>query len=159
MKRPYFTNRGHAERECGLPKNDAGKSGMRGANLGGHIIQSRKSGGPCERGSSEILGNNETRHRWRHLAAWWHGKPKELTQGNCGSWQKLNAACRKMTHHAAMTWCRGHSHKGFDQVNVVPETRKGETFGKTCWKGPKCNNGIRIHGLTQQLWGSKQIRT
>jgi hypothetical protein len=54
--------------------------------------------------------------------------------------------------------CRGHNYKRYDHGNVVQETRKGLTFGKRHWKGPKCNNGIRDQGLRQQLRGNKRIK-
>jgi hypothetical protein len=40
-------------------------------------------------------------HGDQHLAA---RKPKELTQGDCGSQRKLPAACRKVYHHPRVAW-------------------------------------------------------
>jgi hypothetical protein len=50
----------------------------------------------------------------RHLAVGQHGQPRERTQGYCGSWMKLAAAGRKMTHHAGVALCQGDG-----QDNVV----------------------------------------
>jgi hypothetical protein len=44
------------------------------------------------------------RHRDRNLAAGHYGKPKELTQRDCGSRRKLAATCRKMSHHVRVAW-------------------------------------------------------
>jgi hypothetical protein len=57
-----------------------------------------------------------------------------------------------MTYSTKVAWRRG-----YDQDDVVQETRKGRTFGKRCWKGPECNNGIRDRGPRQQLRGNKRI--
>jgi hypothetical protein len=40
----------------------------------------------------------------RKSTAGGRGEPKELTRGNCGSWRKLSAACRKMSHRAKVVW-------------------------------------------------------
>jgi hypothetical protein len=42
------------------------------------------------------------RHRSPHLVAGRRGEPKELTRGDCGSLRKLVAACRKVSHRAAV---------------------------------------------------------
>jgi hypothetical protein len=61
-----------------------------------------------------------------------------------GSWKKLAAAHRWMSHRALPAQCKGCSHEG-------PMVKKG-------WqKCPECNNGIRNRGLREQLHlGSKK---
>jgi hypothetical protein len=54
-----------------------------------------------EEAAMTCSGAMKKRHRGRHLAAGRRGKSKELTGGNCESWRKLAAACRKMTRRAA----------------------------------------------------------
>jgi hypothetical protein len=100
-----------------------------------------------EEAAVKFLEIIKKRHRGRHLPAGRRGKPKELTRGNPGSRRKLDAACRMMIHRAAVGRHRGHSCKGFDQVNVVQETRKERTSGKRRWKAPQFFNGIRNRGL------------
>jgi hypothetical protein len=78
---------------------------------------------------------------------WYHGR----------NWPQLTAS-RRMTQNTEVARNRGHDCKRRDQDSVVQETQKGLTFGKRCWKGPECNNGIRDQGLRQQLRGSKRIK-
>jgi hypothetical protein len=42
--------------------------------------------------------------RGRKLIAERHGEPKKLNRGSCGSRKKLAAACRKVSHPAAVVW-------------------------------------------------------
>jgi hypothetical protein len=55
-----------------------------------------------EEATVKSFGAVKKRHRGQHLAAGQHGEPKELTQGDCGSRRKLDAACRKVSRHAAV---------------------------------------------------------
>jgi hypothetical protein len=54
---------------------------------------------------------NEQRkwHRSQKSTAGRRREPKELTRGNCGSRRKLAAACRKVPHHATVSWLKGNS--------------------------------------------------
>jgi hypothetical protein len=59
---------------------------------------------PKERTAVKPVGGLRKRHRGRKLAARQRGKPKELTQGDCGSGRKLVAACRKVSRLARVAW-------------------------------------------------------
>jgi hypothetical protein len=61
---------------------------------------------PKEEVTVRSSGALKKRHRDRHLAARCHGKPKELTQGDCRSQRKLAAAYRKVSRHATLAWRR-----------------------------------------------------
>jgi hypothetical protein len=74
-----------------------------------------------------------------HLALSCCQQPKKQSQSDGGSWQKLAAARRWITHCAGTVWHKGLSHEG----PVVKERWQ---------KGSECNNGIRNRGL-----GSKKI--
>jgi hypothetical protein len=62
---------------------------------------------PKEEAEVKSSGAVKKRHRGWHLAVGCHGKPKEPTQGNCGSQRKLAATSRKMTHGAGDMVARG----------------------------------------------------
>jgi hypothetical protein len=60
---------------------------------------------------------NERRkwHRGRKSTEGRCGEPKELTRGNCGSWRKLAAACRKkVSRHATVAWRKRKLQKKWD---------------------------------------------
>jgi hypothetical protein len=57
---------------------------------------------PKEHAAVNSSGIMKKWHRGRHLPAGRHEKPKELTRGDCGSQGKLAAACRKVSHCAAV---------------------------------------------------------
>jgi hypothetical protein len=61
---------------------------------------------PQEMAAVRSLGTMKKRHWDPHLAAGHCGKPEELTQGDCGSWRKLAAACRKVPCHTRVAWHR-----------------------------------------------------
>jgi hypothetical protein len=63
---------------------------------------------PMEEAAVKSLRTMKKWHRGRHLAAGRRGEPKEPNQGDCGSWRKLAAACRKVSHHAAVAWQKGN---------------------------------------------------
>jgi hypothetical protein len=44
------------------------------------------------------------RHRGKKPAAGRRGEQKKLTRGECGSWMKLAATCRKVSCHATVAW-------------------------------------------------------
>jgi hypothetical protein len=69
------------------------------------------------------VNEQRKRHRGRKLTARRHGEPKELTQGDCGSRTKLAAACRKVSHRAAVAWCkRNVFRKIWTEVYCGPQT-------------------------------------
>jgi hypothetical protein len=78
--------------------------------------------------------------------------PKERIQENCGHQKKLGAAHRRMTHFAAVTWCKG---QGKD--DVAPRTSKRQTFGRRHQPKPEHKNGIRNRGLRQQLQSKREF--
>jgi hypothetical protein len=45
-------------------------------------------------------------HRGQKLAAGQRREPKELTRGDCRSQRKWAAACRKVSRHARVAWCK-----------------------------------------------------
>jgi hypothetical protein len=59
---------------------------------------------PKEEASVNTFRALKKRHGDRHLAIGRCGQPKKWTQGDGGSWKKLAATCRGMTHHAGMAW-------------------------------------------------------
>jgi hypothetical protein len=63
-----------------------------------------------EEAAVKSFGALKKQHGDRHLAVGRCGKLKEQTQGKGGSWKKLAAACRGITHHAGVAWCKGHGH-------------------------------------------------
>jgi hypothetical protein len=62
---------------------------------------------PKEHAAVKPFGALKKRYRGWHLAARRHGKLKEWTQGNGGSWKNLAAASRGMTRRAGMAWRKG----------------------------------------------------
>jgi hypothetical protein len=59
-----------------------------------------------EDAAARSLGTVRKRHRGWHVAAGWRREPKKLTQGHYGSWGQLAAACRKVSRHARVAWCK-----------------------------------------------------
>jgi hypothetical protein len=55
---------------------------------------------PTDKTTVKSSGTMKKRHEGRHLTAGHCGKPKELTQGDCGSHRRLAAACRKVSCHS-----------------------------------------------------------
>jgi hypothetical protein len=76
---------------------------------------------PMEKAAVKYSGTMKKRHMGQHLAAGRRGEPKELTRGDCGSWRKLSAACRKVSRHAAVARRKGNfSRKMCTQGNCGP---------------------------------------
>jgi hypothetical protein len=63
---------------------------------------------PTEEVAVKSSGIMRKRHRGRHIAVGRCGEPKELTRGDYGSQRKLAAACRNVSHHAAVGWHEGN---------------------------------------------------
>jgi hypothetical protein len=111
--------------------------------------------------------------RGRKQAAGRREEPKKLNRGICRSWEKLAAACRKVSRRATVAWrkrnilrkfwtqrncglrkevtaagikitrCAGHRRKGQNKDDVERETRKGRTEENRRLKGPQCKTGIK----------------
>jgi hypothetical protein len=126
--------------------------------------------------------------RGRKQAAGRREESKKLNRGICGSREKLAAACRKVSRHAAVAWrkinvfrkivthgycglrkevtaagmeitcCAGHRSKGQNKDDVERETRNGRTEQNGRWRGPEWSNDIRNRGLKLQLRSSKRIK-
>lgn len=102
-----------------------------------------------------------TQYEDQHLAVMHRGQPKKRTQGNGGSWKKMAAARRGMTHHAGVVRRKGRGHTGptveqrrwkfQTRDSVTRGTSKGQTFGKRHQTQPECSNGIRKRDLKEQL--------
>jgi hypothetical protein len=106
-------------------------------------IWSGKSGGPYRRGLSEILRNNEEVVQGLHLATGLCRELKELTKGDCGSWRKWAATCRKVSHHAAVAWCKGNFFsKIWTQGNCGPQ----KELSITCREVTHCAKVAHFRG-------------
>jgi hypothetical protein len=109
----WITDMKGGRREDGLPSSDRGQSREDAAT------SRRKEADSVELESiamhREVLMKDaavkpvkgrKKRYRGQHLAAERRREPKELTQGDCGSWRKLAATCRKVSRCAAVAWCK-----------------------------------------------------
>jgi hypothetical protein len=59
---------------------------------------------PKEDAVVQPVKGRKRRYRGRKQIAGRRGEPNELTRGDCGSWMKLAAACRKVSHRATVAW-------------------------------------------------------
>jgi hypothetical protein len=59
---------------------------------------------PMEEAAVKFSRIMKKQHRGQHITAGRQGKPRKLTRGDCRSQGMLVAACRKVSHHAAMAW-------------------------------------------------------
>jgi hypothetical protein len=87
-------------------------------------------------------------HRRWHLVAGRWGEPKELTQGDCGSKRNLAAACRKVSHCAAVVRRKGNVIRKFcTQGNFEPWKELATASRKiTCCAGVAWHEGHRCKG-------------
>jgi hypothetical protein len=85
-------------------------------------------GVPKEGAAVEMIGALKERYRDWHLSIGHRQQPKKRAQGDGGSWKKLAAACRQMTHHAIPASRRGHGRRCSSRVSVAREARKGSTL-------------------------------
>jgi hypothetical protein len=98
-------------------------------------------------------------HRDRHLAAGCRGKPKELTRGYCGSRRKLAAACRKVSHHARVAWCKRYIiSNNWSRDKVEQGTLRVQTFRKRLWTRQEGRMGIKDLGCRQPLYLRKPMK-
>jgi hypothetical protein len=67
---------------------------------------------PEEEAAVETLGALKKWYGARDLAVGCRWQLKKQTQGDCGSWKKLAAACREITRHAGVLWHKGRGHIG-----------------------------------------------
>lgn len=83
------------------------------------------------------------RHWGWNLAAEHRQKLEEWTQGYCGSWKKLTASCKRMTHQSGVAWHKGNivgKNRTRDMWNEEPrkDKKKLERPGMQNWnKGPR----------------------
>jgi hypothetical protein len=78
---------------------------------------------PTEEAVVKSLGIMKKLHRGRHLAAGQRGEPKELTRGDCGSWGKLAATCRKVSYVQEWHGTRETSSGKFGPREIVDSGR------------------------------------
>jgi hypothetical protein len=78
---------------------------------------------PKEDAVVKPVKGQKKRLKGRKLAAGRHGESKQLTQGDCGSRRKLAAACRKVSHRAAVAWRKR---------NVFRKIRTWGNWGSRC---------------------------
>ncbi|PNF39353.1 hypothetical protein B7P43_G18361 [Cryptotermes secundus] len=77
---------------------------------------------PVENAVLKPVRGRKKQHREKKQAAGQCREPKKLTQGDCGSWMKLAAACREVSHRATMAWCkRNIFRKSWTQRNCGPQ--------------------------------------
>jgi hypothetical protein len=142
---------------------------------------------PNEDAIVKPVKGRKRRYSGKKPATGQHGEPKKLTRGDCGSWMKLAAACRKVSRRATVAWrkrnsfrisstqrnhgppkevttagikitrCAGHRRMEKKEDNAEQETPKRSEENR-CWKYPERNTGIRDRGLKQRLRGSKQTK-
>jgi hypothetical protein len=93
---------------------------------------------PGEEAAVNISGAMKKRHRKRNIAAERSGQPEKRTRGKCGVRKELVVAGNKMTRREG-----NFVRKYWTGNNAEQETQKGRAFGKRCWNGLECNNGIR----------------
>jgi hypothetical protein len=96
-------------------------------------------------------------HWGQHLTAGRHGKPKELTQGDCGSWRKVAAACRRMTHSTRVEDAGDMIARDMTRT-MFYKNPEGTDVREETFKGIDCNSGIGDRLLKQQIQGSKRMK-
>jgi hypothetical protein len=98
------------------------------------------------------VGGLRKRHRGQNLAAERRPKPKARTPENCGSQKKLAAARRRTTSRAKWHGAREtSSRKNQTRDKTGRGTSKRGALGRRHQPKPERKNGIRNHGLRQQL--------
>jgi hypothetical protein len=79
---------------------------------------------PMEDAVVKTVNTQKKRNRGRKTAAGQRGKPKELTQSDCGSRKKLAAACKKVSSCATVAWCKRNLFKKIGtQGNCGPQSK------------------------------------
>jgi hypothetical protein len=97
---------------------------------------------PDEEAAEKSSGALKKRHKRRHVGVGRRGKPKERTQGKCGSRRTLAAARRGMTP----PWRRDTA-----GTTLQEESEKVERTRKNLRKSPKCKIGLKNPGTRRQL--------
>jgi hypothetical protein len=70
------------------------------------------------------------------------GELKELTRGDCGSWRKFAGACRKVSCHATVSWCKRNIIR--NKWTRVKAERGIQMFWKLREKVWTCHEGRRV---------------
>jgi hypothetical protein len=83
---------------------------------------------PKEEAAVKSSGIPKKWHKGQNVAAGHHQKPKEQTQGSCGSQKKLAAAHRGMTHHAGVAWRRDAGIRDKTRTMLHQEPRKDKSM-------------------------------
>jgi hypothetical protein len=85
-----------ARMEAKLDANrEADREKMEATDLKPNPEEMESEGKHWEVPMEEVAVKRSGKMKKRYLAAGRRGEPKELTQGDCGSWKKLAAVCRK----------------------------------------------------------------
>lgn len=112
---------------------------------------------PKENATVKSSGALKKQHRDWNLVAECRGKPKEWTQGNCGSQNKL-AAGRKMAHCTRVARRKVHViRKNQTRDKARQGTSRGRTFGRRHQPKPEHKNGTRNKGLRPQLRSKREF--
>jgi hypothetical protein len=99
-------------------------------------------------------------HRGWKLAIGRPGGPKELIRGICGSWRKLAAACRKMTHRSGVAWLRrGVIRKDCTRAKVERATQRIRPLRKNLWTHHEGKRGTKDQGRKWPLYVRKKRAT
>jgi hypothetical protein len=104
-----------------------------------------------EEAAVKPFGALKKRHGDWNLSVGRRQKPKERSQDNGGSRNKLAAACKGTTCRAGVARNKGHSRQRQGQDDKVQGTSKWRTLGTRRREQPECNNGISERGLEQQV--------
>jgi hypothetical protein len=120
-----------ASLECKEPKSNKMESGAEDATV-------------------NSSGMMKKRHRGQHIAAGQCGQTKKLTRRDCGSWGMLVAACKKMSHQAAVAWHRRNVFRNIRTQGNCGSWQELSTTGImiTCHKGVAHCKG---HGCKRQI--------
>jgi hypothetical protein len=97
------------------------------------------------------VGEPKKRRRGRKLTSVRCGGPKKLNRGNCGSWKKLAAACRKVSCHATVAWrkrkvFRKSETRGYcgSRKGMTVADRRTSRHATVAWRKTKFIRNIRI---------------
>jgi hypothetical protein len=95
---------------------------------------------PIEEVAVTPVKGPKKRHRGRKSNPG-RGEPKKLNRGNCGSWKKLAAACRKVSRHATVAWrkrklLRKSETRGFcgSRIGVTVTDRRTSSHATVAWR-------------------------
>jgi hypothetical protein len=97
----------------------------------------------------KVVKGRKKRHRCRKPAAGRRGRSKEITRSDCGSGNRLAAACRKVSSCATVAWHRKNAVRNIGtQENCGP----GKEFAAAIIRTTRCAKVARgrEHGLQRQ---------